>query len=155
MFPSILIKFAPQIVAVLALAAIFWKIDDRAYHSGLDHGTDVCVNETVPAMRAVEQENCLANIKRVETSNANITRDKDNILAKRDASIKRLSQAAASQHLATAVTSMAEGGTETIQLPTESRSLGNRIIELGADAAEVESKFLECRRLELGIDSKN
>lgn len=146
MWISLLLNNWRIIATVLALAAIFYRIDDRAYQSGVDDAFETCQNTTVPAARAWEQSECLKNIQRIEDSNAQNIRSKDLINDRYAAALKRLrgSQAAPKQHRVPS-SAVDSSGTEGLPVPAEGGSLGERILELSRDAEIRSQEFVNCR----------
>jgi hypothetical protein len=141
------------IATVLALAAILYRIDDRAYHSGVDYAFETCQNATVPAARAWEQSECLKNIQRIEDSNVENTRNKNAIIDRHALSLKRL-RAEAGKHAASASSQMDEGSSDRVQFSGEGGSLGERILELSKDAATRDEEYLGCRKFVLDVSGE-
>lgn len=146
MWISLLLNNWRAVAAVLALAAIFYRIDDRAYQSGVDDASDTCLNTTVPAARAWEQSECLKNIQRIEDSNAQNIRSKSLINDRHADALKRLrgSKVAPKQDRVSS-TPVDSSAAEGLPVPAEGGSLSERILELSRDAATRDAEFNNCR----------
>lgn len=136
------------LATMLVLAAALCHIDNRAYHSGLDKAERVCEDETVPAAIAVEQASCLQQITRLEKSNAENLRSKNDANARYAAAMRqlRINQTAKRDEISGA--GLAESGASGLQVSGEG---GEDILALGRDAQIRSDEFLNCRSVVLNI----